>query len=263
MALPIPILLYHRLDHSGDSTATQPAVFERHLAWLSSQGYRSLTLEEFDRAISVSPRIVPKKEVLLTFDDGYSELATVVAPALRRHGFTGVAFLITGACQPPAAPAGNAASTNRNHISWDQVRALASDGVVEFQSHSHSHKRWDAKPGAHREVAGDLADSVDMLTSELGLPRKYFRHLAWPWGSCNEAWEVIGKDAGLTYQHIVQRGAVTRIGQTTRLPRICCDGVPAPTFRAWMTVLSTPAGARLCNTVFGFIRRRRHGLGYV
>jgi len=258
MALPIAILLYHRIDLSGDSTATPPAVFERHLAWLSSQGYRSLTLEDFDHAISVSPRIVPKKEVLLTFDDGYPDLANVVAPALRRHGFTGVAFLITGACQR----AGDAASTNRSHVSWDQARALASDGVIEFQSHSHSHKRWDTKPGAHAEIACDLADSVDMLTSELRLPRKYFRHLAWPWGSCNEAWEVIGKNAGLTSQHIVQRGAVTRMGQTTRLPRICCDGIPAPTFRAWMSVLSTPAGARLCNTVFGSIRGHRHGLGY-
>jgi peptidoglycan/xylan/chitin deacetylase (PgdA/CDA1 family) len=263
MTPPIPILLYHSVDHRGDSRSTAPEIFERQLSWLADHGYRSLTLEEFDRALSAPSKPTPRKVFLLTFDDGYPDLATVVAPALRRYRFTGVSFLITGACPPAAAAAGNAASLAGSYISWEQARALVSQGVVEFQSHSHSHHRWDAKRGVDDEVATDLANSVDMLAAQLRLPRKYFRHLAWPWGRCNEAWELIGKDLGLTYQHIVQRGAVTRIGQTTRLPRICCDGMTVPTLVTWMTLLSTPGGARFCNTVFGTIRRHRHGLGYV
>jgi peptidoglycan/xylan/chitin deacetylase (PgdA/CDA1 family) len=255
MAPTIPILLYHHIDTSGDAGSTRPEIFERELAWLADRGYRSLTLAEFDRAVAGAKDAALDKAVLITFDDGYADLPTVVAPALRRHGFTGVAFLITKLCARSGDSAGG------NHLSWDAARALAAAGVLEFQSHSHTHERWPAD--AERAVAGDLSGSVDVLADELRLPRSYFRHLAWPWGRCNESWERTGRSLGLTHQHIVQRGAITRTGQTTRLPRICFDGASAQSFRTWMTVLSSAAGARACNRLFGTIRARKHGLGYV
>lgn len=262
MTPTIPIFLYHHIDTSGDAHSTHPETFERALAWLADRGYRSLTLAEFDREVAGAAGTAPGKSILLTFDDGYADLSTVVAPALRHYGFTGVAFLITNLCAR-SDPNGDAAGAKGNHLSWAEARALAADGVLEFQSHSHSHERWSAGPGAERAVEEDLAASVEDLTAELRLPRAYFRHLAWPWGRCNEAWERVGRNLGLTHQHLVQRGAVTRTGQTTRLPRICFDGVPARSFRTWVTVLSSPTGARACNRIFGTLRARKHGLGYV
>jgi len=260
--MPIPILLYHRFNQSGDSLSTPPEVFEKELSWLVTQGYRSLTLEEFEHRLSHPGKAKGKKGVLITFDDGYVELATVAAPALRRHGLTGVAFLITSECSPAEAP-GNLVRPSGNHISWEQARALASEGVIEFQSHTHSHKRWDTGPEGGEEVRRDLATSLDILTEQLRLPRLNFRHLAWPWGLCNEDWERIGRNLGFSYQHIVQRGAVTRTGHTMHLPRICFDGASARTFNTWMTLLSFPGGANLSNRVFGTIRAHRQGLGYV
>jgi peptidoglycan/xylan/chitin deacetylase (PgdA/CDA1 family) len=262
MTPTIPILLYHHVDESGDAFSTPPATFERELAWLANRGYRSLTLAEFDRAVAGTSHAPPARAVLITFDDGYADLSKTVAPALRRHGFTGVAFVITGLCGR-TGPAGEVTGASGNHVSWSEARALATDGVLEFQSHSHSHERWSNEAGADGALAANLAASVDVLADELRLPRSYFRHLAWPWGRCTESWEHIARDLGLTHQHIVQRGAVTRVGQSTRLPRICFDGASAQSFRRWVTVLSSPVGARACNRIFGTIRARKHGLGYV
>lgn len=262
MTPTIPILLYHHVDDSGDTFSTPPATFERELAWLADRGYRSLTLAEFDRALAGSANAVPRKALLFTFDDGYADLSETVAPALRRYGFTGVAFLITGLCGR-SGPTGEVAGASSNHLSWSEARALAAEGVLEFQSHSHSHERWPSAAGTERVVAENLATSVDLLVDELRLPRAYFRHLAWPWGRCNASWERVARDLGLTHQHIVQHGAVTRAGQTTRLPRICFDGVPAPSFCRWVTIVSSPFGARACNRIFGTVRAHKHGLGYV
>jgi peptidoglycan/xylan/chitin deacetylase (PgdA/CDA1 family) len=262
MSPTIPVLLHHGIDASGDAFSTRPEVFERELAWLAERGYRSLSLDEFDRALAGGAASAPRRCVLLTFDDGYADLATVVAPALRRHGFTGVGFLITKLCTGSASP--RAVGTGvRTHLSWTEARALAGEGTLEFQSHSHSHERWLATPGAESAVAADLGASIDLLTAELRLPRAAFRHLAWPWGRCTEAWERAAQSLGLTHQHLVQRGAVTRIGQTTRLPRLCLDGASPRAFRAWMALLTSPVGARACNRLFGTIRASRHGLGYV
>lgn len=252
MASTIPILLHHHIDAGRDALSTHPEAFERELAWLAERGYRTLSLDEFDRALAGGAGGAPRRCVLLTFDDGYADLYAVVAPALRRYGFTGVAFLITSLCDGSA----------RTHLSWPQVRALAAEGTLEFQSHSHSHAHWPVAPDAEREVAADLGASVDLLTAELRLPRATFRHLAWPWGRCTEAWERVALGLGLTHQHLVQRGAVTRTGQTTRLPRLCLDGASPRAFRSWMTVLASPAGARACNRLFGTVRASRHGLGY-
>lgn len=253
MAPTIPILLHHRIDARGDALSTHPEAFERELAWLAERGYRALSLDEFDRALAGSAGGALRRCVLLTFDDGYADLHTVVAPALRRYGFTGVAFLITSLCGEGSA---------QTHLSWQQVRALAAEGTLEFQSHSHTHARWPDTSEAERAVAADLGASVDLLTAELRLPRATFRHLAWPWGRCTEAWEREARGLGLTHQHLVQRGAVTRIGQATRLPRLCLDGASPRAFRGWMTLLTSPAGARACNRLFGTVRASRHGLGY-
>lgn len=262
MSPTIPILLHHRIGTDGDRLSTRPEAFERELAWLAERGYRTLSLAEFDRVLAGSAADARHRRVLLTFDDGYADLAAVVAPALRRHGFTGVAFLITGLCGDGGS-AGDAGSHGRTHLSWTEARALAGEGTLEFQSHSHSHERWPAAPGTERQVAADLGASVDLLTAELRQPRASFRHLAWPWGRCTEVWEQAARQLGLTHQHLVQRGAVTRTGQTTRLPRLCLDGTSTPAFRTWMTVLTSPAGARVCNRLFGTLRASRHGLGYI
>jgi peptidoglycan/xylan/chitin deacetylase (PgdA/CDA1 family) len=262
MTLPISILLYHRFGRSKDPLSTPSADFERELCWLADRGYRSLTLDEFEHGINHGASANGRKSVLITFDDGYAELATVAAPALRRYGFNGVAFLITSEC-PPAGDLADAAHLNLNHISWDDARKLASEGIIEFQSHTHSHARWDASPDGTRELERDLAISLDVLSEELRLPRQTFRHLAWPWGRCNESWERVGRSLGFIYQHIVQRGAVTRPGQTIRLPRFCFDGASTQAFRTWMTLLTLPGGATFCNRIFGTIRTYRQGAGYV
>ncbi len=250
MRQPIPILLYHKInDNHIDDLSTPVSVFDAQLAWLAERGYRSLTLESFEQQLKSPRSPAADKTFLLTFDDGYVDLARNAAPILRRHGFTATAFLITS-------------EISGTHLDWDDVRGLANEGLIEFQSHSHTHTHWDESAAGHATFTKDLADSLDILSSEIRLPRTTFRHLAWPWGHCTTAWEAIATRMGLRYQHIVQRGAVTRNEATIRLPRICFDGVSTNAFKAWMSVLSSRAGALACNKVFGTVRQRRHGVGY-
>ena len=246
---PIPILLYHKIDDGIDDLATPVSVFDKQLAWLSERGYRSLTLDQFEHALENPRASAGGKSFLLTFDDGYVDLVHNAAPVLRRYGFSATAFLITS-------------EISGTHVEWSDVRSLASEGLIQFQSHSHAHAHWDESAAGHETLTKDLADSLDILAAELRVPRTAFRHQAWPWGRCNARWEGIASNLGLRYQHIVQRGAVTRSNQTIRLPRICFDGSTTKAFKMWMSTLSSRAGAIACNKVFGTIRQRRHGIGY-
>src|SRR5438132_12612965 len=67
-------------------------VFARHMHWLALAGYTSVGLEA-----SVGPRTdLPRRPVIITFDDGYRECAQEAVPILCRWGFVGTFFLVAG-----------------------------------------------------------------------------------------------------------------------------------------------------------------------
>jgi peptidoglycan/xylan/chitin deacetylase (PgdA/CDA1 family) len=67
--------------------------FESDLSYLR-QHFNFVTYDELVRRRS-SPHPVRDNSVILTFDDGFAECSTVVAPILRRHGIDCVFFIIT------------------------------------------------------------------------------------------------------------------------------------------------------------------------
>lgn len=274
MLAPIPILLYHRLDHSGRDTSTPPEVFAGHLAWLAERGYTTLRAGELARILA-GEAARPERPVFITFDDGYADLVTEAAPVLRAHDFTATAFLITslvatGGCgrdssdDRVAGTGGDAPAPTgrRDHVSWPEVRALAADGLFEFHSHTHSHVRWPLDASQASVVADDIDQSRAVLARELGEPESAFDHLAWPWGRACPAWEDEVQRRGVPVRYVVQRGAANRQGRLGRLPRLMVDGTPVEAFARWMTVLGRGSGAYAANQVFGTIRRVRQGVGY-
>jgi peptidoglycan/xylan/chitin deacetylase (PgdA/CDA1 family) len=255
MLAPIPILLYHRVDHRGGPFTTTPALLDQHLAWLAERGYRSLTATELADVVSGTRAAPRAPSVAITFDDGYADLATEVAPRLRRHGLRATAFLITNRCPDHPDP-------DQDHLAWSDARALVTEGVLELQSHTHSHSRWELDPALTATVMEDVATARAELSTRLGEPEAAFGHLAWPWGRTCAQWEAGADRLGITTQYAVQRGAVTHAGRHHRLPRILLDGAPLPVLTRWMALLSRPLGAAATNHLFGAVRQWRRGAGY-
>jgi peptidoglycan/xylan/chitin deacetylase (PgdA/CDA1 family) len=256
---PVPILVYHRIDGSGGPFSTSPAAFASHLSWLSRHGFETLTASELTAVLIGEAGRPAGRAVAITFDDGYADLETEVAPALRCHGFRATSFLITGRCPSEPQPGGE-------YLAWSTARMLAQEGVLEFHSHTDSHGRWDLGPDQAAEVvdevADDIAASLTTLSAELGQPRTAFDQLAWPWGRTCPAWEEAAAALGVRSQYVVQRGAADRSAVCRRLPRLLVDGASTAALARWMQILSNGAGARAANTVFGAIRQQRQGAGY-
>ena len=252
---PIPILLYHRVDDRGRPFTTRPEVFADHLSLLADRGYRSLTAEQLDHCIAGDPAAFGPKPFAITFDDGFAELETTVAPLLRDAGFTATAFLITSRCGPGGEGAGE-------HLSWEAARSLQSSGTLEFFSHSHTHRRWGSAVEP-QTIVDDLDASLSLLADELGRPRSELDHLAWPFGDTTDGWERAAVGLGLTTQYVVQRGAVTHADRHLRLPRLMADGYSTALVGRWLDVLSRPLGAAAANQVFGRLRGVRRGGAYL
>lgn len=91
---PVPILEYHVLGRPHTEVPypdlyTPRASFRKEMAWLAKQGYEGVTLEEAEAAW-YDGGALPKKPVVISFDDGYRPQFTFALPQLRRRGWPGV-----------------------------------------------------------------------------------------------------------------------------------------------------------------------------
>jgi len=93
---PLRAVLYHHVTDHGSSlvdelaVSTPPDVFEAHVRKMA-RDYEVVSLDE------VLSGGLPRRALLITFDDGYRSVAEVALPILRRLGLPSV-FFITGAC---------------------------------------------------------------------------------------------------------------------------------------------------------------------
>lgn len=86
----VPILMYHDItaEPSSDNAFTVPlSLFDEHLSALSDAGYTSVTFADLINFVCFDGDL-PERPVLITSDDGYTNILTLAAPAAARHGMT-------------------------------------------------------------------------------------------------------------------------------------------------------------------------------
>src|SRR4051812_41654229 len=94
----IPILMYHHLEPKHPATslyAISLRQFQGHLDLLQRARFTTITFRQLSEAMSKG-RALPRKSVLITFDDGYLSFLDYALPALQARGMTATAFLVAG-----------------------------------------------------------------------------------------------------------------------------------------------------------------------
>jgi peptidoglycan/xylan/chitin deacetylase (PgdA/CDA1 family) len=88
------VLLYHNVGPrpraARQSLSIAPCRFERHLVWLARNGFTTVTASAWLAGVR------PRRAIMITFDDGYADLAHHALPVLARHGMTATVFVVTG-----------------------------------------------------------------------------------------------------------------------------------------------------------------------
>jgi peptidoglycan/xylan/chitin deacetylase (PgdA/CDA1 family) len=126
--------MYHYVsplpDDADDIRAgltVSPDIFRRHIRYLHSEGYTSISLYEMNRALMYGTQL-PSKPIIITFDDSYTDHYNYVFPVLQEFNFTGTFFVITDYTD----------NQNPNHMTWSQIQEMA-DAGMDMESHTKSH----------------------------------------------------------------------------------------------------------------------------
>ncbi len=133
----VPILLYHNVinyipEGAYDASLNIPAsVFEKHMQAILDAGYTPITYEMYYR-FETEGVPLPDKPIMITFDDGYLSNYLYAYPILKKLGIKATIFVITDR-------RGKALSINP-HFSWNQAKEMVDSGIIDIQSHTHSHQ---------------------------------------------------------------------------------------------------------------------------
>lgn len=142
----IPVLMYHDVQDIAQSTDTNVMTkvqFEAQLKYLKDNGFTTISAQEFIDAYNGKINL-PKNSVMLTFDDGYKSLKTIINPLLKQYDFRAVSFII-----------GSYTNRPQWHLTLDEIKELQKDKLIDFESHTFDlHKDGKGK-GIINETAVD------------------------------------------------------------------------------------------------------------
>ncbi|HEX2459956.1 MAG TPA: polysaccharide deacetylase family protein [Vicinamibacterales bacterium] len=180
----LPVLLYHHVGPSRPGTFPELTVsaerFARHVSWLVRRGYVGIRPADW-LAWCGNHRALPRKPVLLTFDDAYADLTTYALPVLKRHDFGAAVFVVTHHVGGENVWDRLRGSQPHRLMTEDQIREWAGRGI-EFGAHSRTHA--DLTTLSDREVQEEIDGSRDDLAAVTG---QHVRAFAYPFGRTNEA----------------------------------------------------------------------------
>ncbi|HWH03157.1 MAG TPA: polysaccharide deacetylase family protein [Gemmatimonadales bacterium] len=185
-----PVLCYHRVGGPLELGVTRvsPKVFRRQMHALAKAGWKTLTLSEFSASVE-SPSSPHPHAFLLSFDDGYAELAEFAYPIIAEVGFTATTFLITDYIGRSNAWDIQYTREPLRHLDWKAIEGWKARGF-EFASHSATHARLTWLDDVR--VTDELERSREILNKRLG----ECSAVAYPFGAVDERVAQLAKGAG-------------------------------------------------------------------
>lgn len=165
----VPIMTYHHVNNADPKRqdAVSPERFEWHMAYLKKHHFNVLSLRTLVQTIKQG-KPLPRKSVVITFDDGYADNYEQAFPILKKYGFPATIFVIADVINTDG------------YLSTAQMKEMLAQGI-EIGSHTRRHAYL---PGIlSKTLVEEIQGSKDRLEQELGVAITNF---AYPNGGFNE-----------------------------------------------------------------------------
>ncbi|MBQ8459328.1 polysaccharide deacetylase family protein [bacterium] len=176
--------------------------FKKQMKFLKENNYHTLNLDEFYDFV-VNGAKIPKKSVLITFDDGRKSNIVNAYPILKENNQHAVIFLITSKIPTKTSKFD---SKKFQHMSFDEINK--SKDVFEFASHTHNmHKRENDTNKAFLLSKSNDAIRKDLIKSLEYVDKPYF---AYPFGSHDKKLFSVLEESGFKLAFTTRKGKIRK-----------------------------------------------------
>jgi peptidoglycan/xylan/chitin deacetylase (PgdA/CDA1 family) len=201
--------MYHRIDYLRPtlpaitrSLTVDPTDFAAQMRWLREHGFHSITQSQLFDALERGASL-PKKPILITFDDGYRDVFGKAMPVLARLHMHATAYVITSRISGP----------DPSFLTWGQLAGLERRG---FDIGSHTVHHVELPSVAPAIATAELLDSRHALEQHLRHPVQWF---AYPAGKYDAATAALVQRAGYVVAVTTQPGSAQQADAPLELHR--------------------------------------------
>lgn len=198
----VPVLYYHSVQKNADNEVIiTPKTLKYELQYIKDQGYTTLTMNElYNYLLHNSP--IPKKSIVITFDDGYMDNYYNAFPILKDLNMKATIFCITSNLD------------GSYYLSKEAINEMLNYGI-DIESHTVNHLKLNQL--TYSEQLRELQESKKNLESITG---KEVYAVAYPFGAFNDDSIKAAKAAGYKLGFTTNRGLSDRDDNPLKLDRI-------------------------------------------
>lgn len=170
----LPVLMYHNISEGKADGLNIPGdQLELQFMYLKERGYNSLSLKQLSKLVKEGGKL-PKRSVMLTFDDAFDSIVDKLLPLLERYDFSAVIFV-------PVAFIGKSNLWDDGGLpvmKAESLQKLSRNPHIEIGLHSFLHRSYnDLDADDIREDLRNCRQSLDYYK----IP--FFEALAYPYGA--------------------------------------------------------------------------------
>jgi peptidoglycan/xylan/chitin deacetylase (PgdA/CDA1 family) len=194
----VPILVYHRIEEKKPTKMVVTIkAFKEQMKFLKDNNYQAITLNQLYHFMEFKQPL-PKKSVVITFDDGWRSIYDMVYPVLKEYNFPATLFVYT-----------DFIGVSKNALSWKQVQELSDNGF-SIQCHTKSHrnlnklKQSESFQEYFENLKKEIMHSKNLITKKIN---KKVEFLAYPYGETNNLAISLLEDSGFHGAFTVKRGS--------------------------------------------------------
>ena len=207
--------MYHRVAPQASPRYKRYTVsdkaFAAQMEYLARRSYHPVNLDDLMEH-RLGHRQLPRKSVIITFDDGLRDTVEYAVPILQARQFTAVFFLVAGLVGKTSE--WMPADERLDLFGWETAGWLEENGF-QIGSHARTHRRLAELDG--EECLAELLSSRSILEDQLGHP---IECLSYPHGSFDAAVKECAANAGYRLACTTRPGFVRPDDDLLALPRI-------------------------------------------
>lgn len=205
----IPVVMYHRVIRDKSEGGVHgiyvtESDFEKQLQYLKDNNYEVITFKDLLDNRYKERFNSGKKQIILTFDDGYVDNYKYAFPLLKKYDFRCVIYLLSDLDYNRWDVD---VKDNPEHrfelMNLEMIKEMDKYGI-EFGGHTKTHPKLATIPIETAQV--EIFESKEILEKRLGHKLISF---AYPYGNLNEEVKEIVKDAGYEFAVATDSGDIS------------------------------------------------------